>query len=237
MSDHVSSLDLDELAANLPTRPGVDAHLAGCADCRARLEERRRENEAISKDPRLDQLLERLDAGRAPAPRRTAWPWLVPVALAAAVLLVTPRWLADDPSSTAVRAKGPATLQFVSESGAVVAGPVAPGVRLRLRARGPAPFLVVLAIEAGRPPAVIWPVGTETGAPVPEGGLLEPAFLVTPGDVRLVALFFERPVRLDAVVAGAAASGRDGGASVEAFPKLPDELARAPASLRVRGDD
>ncbi len=125
MSDHLSALALDELAAGLT--PDEPAHLATCAPCRDRLAALRAANATFLAQPKAKAQLDRL----AP-PRRLPWGRLValPLAAALALFVLWPR----PPTGDLI--KGAPTVVLLDAAGNVVKE-AKPGQRLDLAVGAP----------------------------------------------------------------------------------------------------
>lgn len=201
MNEHPSALVLDEVAAGLPVPPEVTAHLSGCAPCRGRLDEVQRARAAAQAHPRaapvLDRLLEKAEAPAA----KPKLKWLhvaavaLPLAAGLALLVVNP--IAQPVDDT--RLKGAPSVELLDDAGAPVTR-AKPGQVLTLAVGGAGlTHAVVLAIDA-QGVSTLWPKdGTTLGALAPGARVRLDTFTVTPGDVRVVALFASTPRRLGEV--------------------------------------
>lgn len=200
MKEHLSSLVLDEVAAGLPVPPEATAHLAFCDACRARLDDVKRAREAAAASPASTPVLERLLArAEAPvAPPKPKLRWLhvaavaLPLAAGLALLVVNPiRQPVDD-----ARLKGAPSVELLNEAGAPVTR-AKPGETLTLAVGGGGfTHVVVLGLDA-QGVSTLWPKdGATLGAVAPGARVRLDTFTVTPGDVRVVALFASTPRRL-----------------------------------------
>lgn len=176
MSEHLSSLQLDEIAAGLGAAP---AHLAGCVECAERVVALKKESAAFLSRPEARQQLERL----APAPpqRRSFLRVLaiaVPLAAGLALFLAWPRAPVED------RIKGAPTIALLDEAGNAVTH-AAPGTKLTL-AVGAAGFpnVTVTGVDATGKKDTLFAGPVAAGARVP---LMQ--LEVTPGDVTVTAVF------------------------------------------------
>lgn len=175
MSEHLSALQLDELAAGLAPAP---EHLAGCPGCSARLEALRQERAAFLARPEARQQLERL----APPPQRRPFlrglALVVSLAAGLALFLAWPRAPVED------RLKGAPTVALLDETGNAVTH-AAPGTKLTLAVgTGGFPRVRVFALDAQGKKEPLYSGPVAAGARVP---LLQ--LEVTPGDVTVTAEF------------------------------------------------
>jgi hypothetical protein len=226
VSEHLSPVELEEAAAGLPMVAG--AHLEGCAQCKARVDElvalsdglrvqvqfkarlasvlqQAAEKPIARMDPETGELTISQKKAQEEAGRSAAvplWKYLMPaLALAASVLAFIfwpPPQAGDD-----LRLKGAATLRVVGVDGRDIEK-AKPGqtVELAVGAAGHPQGLVV-AVDASGEIDVLWPRGATLSSKVPAGAgaHLEPAFEVTPGSMKLFAFFASGP--FDANVAQA----------------------------------
>ena len=175
MSEHLSSLQLDEVAAGLGPAP---AHLVGCVECSERVAALKKERAAFLARPEARQQLERL----APAPPRRSFLRVlaiaVPLAAGLTLLLAWPRAPVED------RIKGAPTIALLDEAGNAVTH-AAPGTKLML-AVGAAGFssVTVTAVDATGKKDTLFSGPVAAGARVP---LMQ--LEVTPGDVTVTAVF------------------------------------------------
>lgn len=173
MSEHLSALQLDELAAGLGTAP---AHLASCAECSRRLATLRAESAAFLARPEAKRQLEAL----APAPPRRSFVPILMLAAAAglALFFAWPKEVQED------RLKGAPTVVLLDEAGNAVTH-TTPGARLTL-AVGAAGYarVEVFAVDAEGKKESLYAGPVAAGARVPLTQLE-----VTPGDVTVTAVF------------------------------------------------
>ena len=174
MSEHLSSLRLDEIAAGLVLPP---AHLASCEDCTRGLELLQKERAAFLARPEAARQLEKL----APLPQRRSFLRVlviaVPLAAGLALFLTWPRGPEE-------RIKGSPTVMLLNEAGNVVTH-ASPGEKLTL-AVGSAGFprVEVFASDARGNKEPLYSGDVASGALVPLTRLE-----VTPGDVTVTAVF------------------------------------------------
>lgn len=200
MSDHVSQLVLDEAAAGLPVDPEAQVHLDTCDTCHAALEAAKATRERITAMPgaqrTLNALLAKTEAP-APAPKKPAPRWLtiaaVALPLAAGLALFV---FAPVTPSTDTRLKGAPTVELLDAQGrAVTRAKVGDTLKLAVGGAGLG-YAVVLAVD-GQGVTTLWPKdGGELGGVAPGARVTLDAFTVTPGNVRLIALFSKEPKRL-----------------------------------------
>ena len=176
MSEHLSALQLDEIAAGLAPAP---EHLAGCAECGQRLEALRKERAAFLARPEAKRQLERL----APAPERRSFlrvlAIVVPLAAGLALFFAWPR---TPPVED--RIKGAPTVVLLDGSGTAVTH-AAPGTKLTLAVgTGGFPRVRVFSLDAQGKKEPLYSGPVAAGARVP---LMQ--LEVTPGDVTVTAEF------------------------------------------------
>ncbi|MFZ5440423.1 MAG: hypothetical protein ACOZQL_10460 [Myxococcota bacterium] len=177
MSDHLSPLALDEVAAGLSTG---EPHLATCAGCRAKVDARRAANAAFLARPEARRKLEQLaPPRRSPAPRLLAL--VVPLAAALALVFFWPR---GAPTEPAERLKGAPAVSLRDAAGnAVTAATVGQQLTLSVAAAGFSQVTIVSRAPDG---------GHETlfsGGIEGDGRVDLLQLEVTPGDVELTADF------------------------------------------------
>lgn len=186
MSDHLTSLQLDEIAAGLGTEP---AHLGACPRCSKRLAELRAEHGAFLSRPEAKRQMEAL----APAPNRRSFIRFLgvaaPLAAGLAILLAWPRPPPED------RLKGAPALFLLDQAGRPV-NQAAAGERLTLAVgSGGFPRVTVYAVAADGKQETLWSGPIQAGARVPLAQLE-----VTPGDVTLTAEFENGTQKVSATV-------------------------------------
>lgn len=233
MTDHLSSLALDEAAVELPLEDSARAHLDGCGQCQAALAERRALNARLLADPRAQALKARLLGGApasSPAPAaaraRPARRWVlaaVPLAAALAVFLTV---ALRRPDGGGDRVKGAPTVELMQDGRPVRRAPVGARLRVAIGAAGHG-FAAVLAVDpASGALEPLWPAAgamaaAPTGARTPVGPELE----VTPGDTRVVAVFAD--------TAASAADAKAAAASQVHGRPLPAGFVAAEVALEV----
>lgn len=172
MSEHLSALQLDEVAAGLSPAP---EHVAACSQCSSQLGALRAQSAAFLARPEAKRQVEAL----APAPRRRSFLWLaVPLAAGIALSFAWPREVPED------RLKGSPTVVLLDGAGNAVTH-AAPGTQLTL-AVGAAGFsrVQVFAVDAEGKQESLYSGAVAAGARVPLTQLV-----VTPGDVTVTAVF------------------------------------------------
>ncbi len=186
MSDHLSSLELDEVASGLSAGP---PHLASCAECRARVSAVKQQNAALLARPEAKRQREALLPA---APRRSTLRLvavLVPLAAALALFFVWPR----PATPTGDRIKGAPSVVLLDDHGNAVTH-ARPGQQLTLAVGAPGFKRVAIfttGTDGGREP--LWAGSIEDG---PRVQLMQ--LEVTPGDVEVTAEFDEGPRRTTA---------------------------------------
>jgi hypothetical protein len=175
VSDHLSALQLDEIVAGLAPPP---EHLAGCAECTARVEVLRKESAAFLARPEAKAQLAQL----LPAPPRRSFLRVLAVAVALAaglaIFLAWPKAPVED------RIKGAPTVVLLDVAGNAVTH-AAPGTTLTLAVgSGGFPRVRVFAVDAQGKKEPLFAGPVAAGARVPLRQLE-----VTPGDVTVTAEF------------------------------------------------
>lgn len=197
----LSDLRLDRLLAGELADAGSAAHLAGCADCRARRAALEAERASFSLPPPV-----RLKR------RRPRWlPALAPLAAAAAIVI----WYAGrDAELPGTRTKGGHRLGFyVARDGAVSRGAdgdeLHPGDEIRLALSATAPgFAVIASVDGGGAVSIYHPEGPRAAAiAVGEDQALDGSLLLdhTVGPETLHAFLCDEPVPVAEVRAAVAA--------------------------------
>lgn len=182
MSEHLSSLELDE-ASIAETPP---AHLASCAECQQKVEQRRSAAAVFLSQPRAKavgaQLVEKHGLKRS-SPR-----WWLAVAPLAAGLVLFFAWPRTPPPEPVDRVKGSAMLLLLDGQGQPVTS-AHPGEELVLAVRVAAPpntpvrvQVVTVDAQGTRDPIFGGPVNANERADLMK-------LVVTPGDVKLQADF------------------------------------------------
>jgi len=188
VSEHVSQLVLDELLAGAP----ANAHVEGCAECRARLETLKTQAAASQASFAYARTRARVTAPPAPTP----WKWIVAllVPLAAALLLFfIPH--APAPVVEGERLKGTASLDFITRDGISVTE-VHPGARLKLKV-GAGGFThgLALAVEDNGTVTQLWPdAGADDTLPGTGFVTLPRELEATPGPVTVHVLLSNAPI-------------------------------------------
>ena len=204
MIEHASALELDELVTNLAAAP-VRTHVESCDSCLARLADLKRECGAVMENTGLQETLARLPTQR--SSRSTARPgWFVWTAalgtFAAAALLITVMRPAPE-----LRAKGTASLELLTETGATSSTPhVGDQVELKLAA-GQYRYVFAIAIGEDGKTDSLWPLNTQVSGVLPPGGHASVPLRVTPGTVRVVAAFSNQPLSIRDVATRRASPG------------------------------
>ena len=242
MADHLSSLALDELASGEPGAADPRAHLEACALCRAQLESLLAARERLAASAPYRRVLQNLQGVRQPPPRRFLAAWFAaPLAVAAAmlVLTVTPRFLAT--RRDGARLKGPASLQ-VLPAGVASPHPITRAkpkdqVVLSVGAAGH-PYGLVAGVDGAGQVSVLWPLQGTGALPAGAAVRLEPGFEVTAGSLCLWAFFSDAPLEPSQVRSALAAAAqarilaRQTPLELE-LPLVAGEAARAKATLTV----
>ncbi len=249
-SPHLSRFALDRSLGGSAS-PEADAHVQRCAECRARLDARRRTLDAIAAEPAFARGRARLlTATRPPPAIRRRWRWSAGALAVAAVAVVV--WVGlgggpgGDPGGVTapgrtggdgLRAKGDFALSVVRTADGRATGPFPPGAEVELRVGGWQAAALVLALDDQGGASVIWPPGgTESGL-ITADGRLEPRFRVTPGDLLLLSIFSATPIDAEAARRALARSARGCAGrptpACSAPPRQPGELGRAWTALRT----
>lgn len=238
MADHLSDLVLDELLSGDPAPGDARAHVASCSFCKQRMDTLTAAREDASRTSEYARVLAALRRKASEEPARLFHgSRLVGPALALACgLLVVVAW----PSRKAPdeRLKGAASLSVVlaSDGGRVRSVRAGEKVVLFVSPAG-RPWGLVMGADGSGQISQVWPPG-RTGSAVLSSGAevaLEPGFEVTPGSVRLVGFFSERPLNGEAVrdaLKAEAAASRAGKALDASFPGA----VRAELFLNVEGE-
>ncbi|MCC6335816.1 MAG: hypothetical protein IT380_17705 [Myxococcales bacterium] len=237
MSEHLSALVLDEAAAGLAVPAEASAHLSSCEACRARLGELQASRAAVAGSPAaartLDKLLAKAEAPTAKRGLRLVHVAAVALPLAAALALLV--FNPIRPGGDDTRLKGAATVELLDAQGRAVTK-AKPGETLTLAVGGAGySHAVVVAIDA-QGVTTLWPkTGGELGRIEPGARVRLDTLTVTPGDVRVVALFASKPLLLGKVTTPLVsqvvkrAQARQSPLDVD----LPPGLAEASASVRL----
>jgi len=207
----MSELQVDAIAAGRTPTDEERARLESSPEERARVEERKAAFARIRTESGFARVRDTLPAEQAERPsRRRAWMFAAGfTSLAAAASFVL---LPASPPE--VRAKGGASVAFLSSSGPLTP-PIAAGTRLRLSVPPiGAPYVVVVAFEGG-----LGEVLFNGRASDADGAL--PAFDVTPGDVDVLVVHAETPVDISALLRNPSGA-------------VPGEVSRVRRSVPVR---
>lgn len=206
MSEHVSQLVLDELLAGAPP----NAHVEGCAECRARLEALKTEAGASRASFAYARTRARVTAEPAAA---TPWRWVVALLLplaAALLFFLIPRGVEPQ---TGERLKGTASVDFITRDGISVTE-VRPGTRLKLKI-GAAGFshALVLAVEDTGSIEQLWPdAGADDTLPGTGVVTLPRELEATPGPVTVHVLLSNGPLDAPKAKADLGAAMKSAGA-------------------------
>jgi hypothetical protein len=179
---HLSALAIDELVAG-DRNDEAAAHVASCSVCAAKVDAARATAEAVRHAPAFLTTREKLTSAER-SPRRLTRLLLVAVPLAAALAFIVTRGATDD-----VRLKGAPLLEVSSAQGVVTRSK--PGDRVSLVVGGAGhSHALIFAVDEHGVVDLLWPTGAVAAA-ISAGArvTLEPAFVVTPGTLRLVAFF------------------------------------------------
>ncbi len=251
---HIGELELrrrraeEPLGVAGPTAEAVDAHLAGCAECRARAraldDEQRRFEQEISFD-RFAAGVERAARGASrPAGVRRRWSrapaWVYPAVAAAAGLAVVVtfggRFGRDlgaprHPIYTGLKGGAGMTVRIAGASGqrnarVDAAEPLAPGERLRIGYQpGGHRYLLSLSIDER---GVVTPLYPEQGQSLPLPETLAPATHFLPDSVeltgggveRIILLLSDDPIDVEAARRAARAAYDRAGGDLSRLPRL-----------------
>jgi hypothetical protein len=202
VSEHVSQLVLDELLAGAPP----NAHVEGCADCKARLEALTTQASASQANFAYARTRARVTS---PSPAPMPWRWVAAliIPLAAALLFFfiphggTPL-VKGDGEGEGERLKGSASIDFITREGISVTQ-VHPGARLRLKiGAGGFTHALVMAVEDNGAVSQLWPqAGGDDTLPGTGFVTLPGEVEATPGSVTVHVLLSSSP--LDAAKAKA----------------------------------
>ena len=201
MSEHVSALVLDSMAAGLPVEGEARAHVDACAQCSGAVVARKAASVAFLERPEARRRLGLLQSQVVVATERPAMPWWVKVfafAVPVAVALVLVMRLGSPGGGD--RVKGAAELVVLLDGGAVTSVPVGSAVTLAMGGGGAA-YAAVLSVDESGGVDIVWPVKGDRSQRL-EGGAREKLaeFQVTPGSLTLRAFLSEESVSLDELV-------------------------------------
>ncbi len=197
MSEHLSALVLDSLAAGLPVEADAQAHADGCAQCSAAVVARRAASAAFLARPEARRRLGILQSQVVVAAERPAMAWWVKVlAFAVPVAVAFALVLRLGSPGDKDRVKGAAELTVLFDGGVVTSVPAGSAVTLALGGGGAA-YAAVLSVDEQGGVDIVWPVQGERSMRV-EGGAREKLaeFQVTPGSVTLRAFLTNEPMAL-----------------------------------------
>lgn len=207
MEQHLSPLELDEVAAGLTPPP---AHLDRCTACRTAVDELTAANAALLETPEAKRRLAALTAASSSAsaslrlvdspqvrPAHSQWRRVVPlVAPLAAGLTLFFAWQGERLSDGA-RLKGAPAVMLLDQSDQAVLR-ATPGQKLALAVgSGGYSHAAVFAIGQDGSAETLWPKDGATYGALPPGArsrLIE--LVVTPGDVTVKAVFANEARRL-----------------------------------------
>ncbi len=184
MDEHLSDFALD-LARLGGTKP---EHLDACEECQARLGSIAQRAERAVASPAFARVARAAQQVEVHPPWwRRWWPVLVPVAIAATVVLVM-RAPAPEPE---IRFKGPVSVEVVARAKRLPGTAMHPGEKavVRVEANGHPEAVVFVVSEQGAVEQ-LWPTAGDFTGVIPPGGALAEVE-VTPGTMRLVAGFFD----------------------------------------------
>jgi hypothetical protein len=188
MIDHPSVLELDEVVAGLSNGRAA-AHLEACLSCQARLDELAAKRKTVMDSPGFQQAFAKLPAAR-PAfrPRRLFWAGAAVLAAAALFLVARP--------AHELRAKGSASIEILNSAGRESLAPrVGEQVELRLGA-GQYTYALAVGIDQAGATTRLWP-SDEMHSALSPGTHASVQLRVTPGPVRIVGVFSNRPLSIN----------------------------------------
>lgn len=191
MSDHLSALQLDEVAAGGAAHP----HLTSCAECTAKLEALKKQNAVVMAMPQARALESKLMAQHVAKPLAAPMRALLVLAPLAASLLLFFLW-PKPPVDEDGRIKGaPMVMLLDSKGSTVTSAKVGDELSLALRFSGDQPRKVaVFAIDATGKKESLW-----AGEVKPGEKSVITKLQVTPGNVEVVAEFSPPALRVGAV--------------------------------------
>ncbi len=201
MSEHVSPLVLDSVAAGLPVEAEARAHVAECAQCAGAVVARKAASAAFLERPEARRRLGILQSQVVVAAERPAMAWwvkvlafAVPVAVALVLVMRVGALGGGD------RVKGAAELMVLLDGGAVTSVPVGSAVTLAMGGGGAA-YAAVLSVDESGGVDIVWPVKGDRSQRL-EGGAREKLaeFQVTPGSLTLRAFLSDESMSLDALL-------------------------------------
>ncbi|MFT3707587.1 MAG: hypothetical protein QM817_07940 [Archangium sp.] len=181
MSDHLSALQLDELAAG-----GVpDAHLNSCTECTAKFEALKKQNEAVLAMPQARALESKLISQHVAKPLAAPMRALLVLAPLAASLLLFFLWPKDSIEEEN-RIKGAPMVMLLDAKGATVTtAKVGDALSLALKFSGTEKRKVtVFAADTSGKREQLW-----SGDVQPNERAVISTLQVTPGDVEVIAEF------------------------------------------------
>lgn len=190
MTEHLSALDLDEVAAGLAAE-AVRSHADRCADCRARVGEIQNDRSTVLADPRFAIGRQRLAAPT--GERRWRWSFagvgVIGMAAGVALLFLVPQRLHLQPKG------GRPTLALVSSDGKPVEiARMGEVVEVRANPAGHR-YALIVAIDESPPAAtVLWPPGAGNSGAIASGKTVSVRVRVTAGAARIVAAFSDWPL-------------------------------------------
>jgi hypothetical protein len=197
MAEHLSALELDVMVTGGTLSAERSAHLAGCGDCKQKIDAERAAADAVKMQPQFGATLAKLTAAQ-PAPRAKVIPLqrrapvIFTLALAAAAVIVL---IINPPKDDETRLKGNASVELLSEANqAVRAAHVGDQLQLALGAAG-RPYAMVLGVDERGQIDLLWPQTGHRSGPAPKGArTVVTRFEVTQGSITLVGLFSEQPL-------------------------------------------
>jgi hypothetical protein len=187
---HLSSLQLDELAAGLGDAESIQ-HISACAACSQALGQRKETNAIIAQLPGSERMLKQLTyvPGAPQNQSRYVLGFIGLAAAAAVVLLIVRQPVSGVDNGASVRLKGTPVIEMRSEGTKITQAPVGQKISLALMSAGH-PFAVIYSIESTGAISKIWPA-EGNGAVKADSMQVVSSFEVTPGNFCLHGFFFD----------------------------------------------
>ncbi len=241
MSQHLSSLVLDEAQTGRQITGEVRQHLTECTACQARIERVRTRVEKARTSPLYQQTLTRVTT-ESPEKKPILLTAVVVVLASVALAVLITLW-----SQRTVREDDEDAVGTSTAFGLRVDGPHAPlwandPMSLSVKAGGRA-YVLVMAVDEKRRPIQIWPPEGENAGRAPKviEGVLSPEPVAPAGQFVFYAFFGDSP--LPSATAGAAILGAEALARSKSLPwdqiqlpRLPGERGRATAPVLVQSN-